>query len=142
MNTVTHFLSNTQWLGTSTRPSDIYTPATGAVLGKVTLASASDMDKVVETAAAAAPGWAATPPAKRATVMFEFRDLLKKHTDEQAELLSAEHGRTLPDAKGDIVRGIEVVEFGYGIPQVLKGEYPEAVSVGVDSFSGRTPRCF
>ncbi|NKB26449.1 MAG: CoA-acylating methylmalonate-semialdehyde dehydrogenase [Rhodobacteraceae bacterium] len=139
MNTVTHFLSNATWAGTSARTSDIYNPATGAVSGKVALASKADVDKVVATAAAAAPGWAATPPAKRAMVMFEFRDLLKKHTDELAELLSAEHGKTLPDAKGEIARGIEVVEFACGIPQVLKGEYSEAVSSGVDSFSVRQP---
>jgi len=139
MNTVTHFLSNATWAGTSARTSDIYNPATGAVSGKVALASKADVDKVVATAAAAAPGWAATPPAKRAMVMFEFRDLLKRHTDELAELLSAEHGKTLPDAKGEIARGIEVVEFACGIPQVLKGEYSEAVSSGVDSFSVRQP---
>ena len=106
--------------------------------GKVTLASKADVDKVVENAAAA-PSWAATLPAKRAMVMFEFSDLLKKHTDELVEMLSAEHGKTLPDANGEIARSIEVVEFSCGIPQVLKGEYSEAVSSGVDSFSVRQP---
>ncbi|MCR9140210.1 MAG: CoA-acylating methylmalonate-semialdehyde dehydrogenase [Alphaproteobacteria bacterium] len=139
MRPVTHFLSNESWSGSSTRTSDIYNPATGAVSGQVTLASKEDVDQVIATAAAALPSWAATPPAKRATVMFEFRDLLKKHIDELAELLSAEHGKTLPDAKGEIARGIEVVEFACGIPQVLKGEYSEAVSSGVDSFSVRQP---
>lgn len=139
MKTVGHFLSNAPWSGTSDRTSDIYNPATGAVTGKVKLASTADVDKVVETAAAALPGWAATPPAKRSMVMFEFRDLLKKNIDELAELLSAEHGKTLPDAKGEIARGIEVIEFACGIPQVLKGEYSEAVSSGVDSFSVRQP---
>ena len=139
MKPVGHFLSNAPWSGTSDRTSDIYNPATGAVSGKVTLASTADVDKVVETAAAALPRWAATPPAKRSMVMFEFRDVLKKNIDELAELLSAEHGKTLPDAKGEIARGIEVIEFACGIPQVLKGEYSEAVSSGVDSFSVRQP---
>lgn len=139
MSPVTHFLSNETWSGTSTRTSDIHNPATGAVSGQVTLASKEDVDQVVATAAAALPGWAATPAAKRAMVMFEFRDLLKKHTDELAELLSAEHGKTLPDARGEIARGIEVVEFACGIPQLLKGEYSEAVSSGVDSFCVRQP---
>src|SRR6056297_4067331 len=116
MKTVGHFLSNAPWSGTSDRTSDIYNPATGAVSGKVTLASTADVDKVVETAAAALPGWAATPPAKRSMVMFEFRDLLKKNIGELAELLSAEHGKTLLDAKGEIARGIEVIEFACGIP--------------------------
>lgn len=139
MKTIGHFLSNSPWSGTSDRTSDIFNPATGAVTGKVTLATTADVDKVVETAAAALPGWAATPPAKRAMVMFEFRDLLKKNIDELAQLLSAEHGKTIPDAKGEIARGIEVVEYACGIPQLLKGEYSEAVSTGVDSFSVRQP---
>ncbi|MEM6903426.1 MAG: aldehyde dehydrogenase family protein, partial [Pseudomonadota bacterium] len=139
MASVNHFLSNRHWTGSATRHADIFNPATGAVTGQVTLASKADVDAVVDVAAKAFPAWAATPPAKRATVMFDFRDLLKKHTDELAELLSAEHGKTLPDAKGEIARGIEVVEFASGIPQALKGDYSEAVSAGVDSFSVRQP---
>jgi len=134
-----HFVSNKPWKGTSDRTGDVRNPATGAVTGQVALASKADVDAVVEIAANALPAWAATPPAKRAMVMFEFRDLLKKNTDELAELLSAEHGKTLPDAKGEIARGIEVVEFACGIPQLLKGEYSEAVASNVDSFSVRQP---
>ncbi len=139
MSDVSHFLSNKPWTGTSGRTGDIYNPATGAVTRQVALASKADVDAAVETAAAALPGWAAEPPAKRAAVMFAFRDLLKKHTDELAEILSAEHGKTAPDAKGEIARGIEVVEFACGIPQLLKGEYSEAVAAGVDSYTVRQP---
>ena len=139
MNILGHFVSNEFWPGNSSRVADITNPATAAVTGKVALASVEDVDTIVEAAAAAAPAWAATPPAKRALVMFEFRDLLRKHTGELAELLSAEHGKTLPDAKGEIARGIEVVEFACGIPQALKGEYSEAVAANVDSFSVRQP---
>ena len=139
MGQIDHFMSNEPWVGTSDRTAEIRNPATGAVTGQVALASKSDVDTVVDTAAAALDDWAATPPAKRAAVMFEFRDLLKKHTDELANLLSAEHGKTLPDAKGEIARGIEVVEFACGIPQLLKGDYSEAVAQNVDSFSVRQP---
>ncbi len=139
MPTVSHFLLNKPWSGASTRTGEIHNPATGATTGQVTLASRADVDEVVDVAAAALPAWAATPPAKRAMVMFEFRDLLRKHTNELAELLSAEHGKTIPDANGEVARGIEVVEFACGIPQLLKGEYSEAVAVNVDSHTVRQP---
>ncbi len=139
MPTVSHFLLNKPWSGASTRTGEIHNPATGAATGQVTLASRADVDEVVDVAAAALPAWAATPPAKRAMVMFEFRDLLRKHTNELAELLSAEHGKTIPDANGEVARGIEVVEFACGIPQLLKGEYSEAVAVNVDSHTVRQP---
>ena len=139
MPTVSHFMLNRPWSGAATRTGDIYNPATGAATGQVTLASKADVDEVVDVAAAALPAWAATPPAKRAMIMFEFRDLLRKHTNELAELLSAEHGKTIPDANGEVARGIEVVEFACGIPQLLKGEYSEAVAVNVDSHTVRQP---
>ena len=139
MPAVSHFVLNKPWSGAATRTGDIYNPATGAATGQVTLASKADVDEVVDVAAAALPAWAATPPAKRAMIMFEFRDLLRKHTNELAELLSAEHGKTIPDANGEIARGIEVVEFACGIPQLLKGEYSEAVAVNVDSHTVRQP---
>lgn len=139
MAVIGHYVDNKPWAGSSPRVSDVINPATGAVTGQVTLALKDDVDTAVAAAARALPAWAATPPAKRAMVMFEFRDLLKQNIDELATLLSAEHGKTLPDAKGEIARGIEVVEFACGIPQLLKGEYSEAVAVNVDSFSVRQP---
>ncbi|MEP3053670.1 MULTISPECIES: CoA-acylating methylmalonate-semialdehyde dehydrogenase [Rhodobacterales] len=139
MNSIGHFVSNEHWPGTSGRLGDVINPATGEVISRVTLATKEDVDTVIGIAAKAAPGWAATPPAKRAAVMFNFRDLLKRHIEELAVMLSAEHGKTIPDAKGEIARGIEVVEFVCGVPQLLKGEYSEAVGQNVDSFSVRQP---
>ncbi|MGI9378733.1 MAG: CoA-acylating methylmalonate-semialdehyde dehydrogenase [Methyloligellaceae bacterium] len=139
MTNVGHFLSNKPWLGSSDRTGEIFNPATGAVSKRVMLAPKEDVDAVVDAAVAALPAWAETPPAKRASVMFEFRELLKHNVDELAELLSAEHGKTIADAKGEIMRGIEVVEFACGIPQLLKGEYSESVAVNVDSYTVRQP---
>ena len=103
------------------------------------LASAEETGKAIAAAEAALPGWSATPPAKRAQVMFKFRELLLQHMDELAELLSAEHGKTLADAKGSVTRGLEVVEFACGIPHLLKGEFSEGVAGGVDTFAMRQP---
>ena len=100
MYEIKHFVENASWAGTSTRTGEIYNPATGNVTGKVLMASKQDVDYVVEKAAKALPDWAATPPAMRAAIMFNFRSLLLTHIDELAEMLSAEHGKTIPDAKG------------------------------------------
>jgi malonate-semialdehyde dehydrogenase (acetylating)/methylmalonate-semialdehyde dehydrogenase len=139
MRMVQHFVSGTTWSGGSNKQGDIYNPATGKVIAKVALASAADVDHVVSAACAAPPAWGATPPAKRAAVMFKFRNLLIRYTDELAQMLSAEHGKTIPDAKGELARGIEVVEFSCGIPHLLKGEYSEAVAAGIDSYNIRQP---
>lgn len=139
MSTVQHFVGGKSWTGSSTRTADIFNPATGGAIGKVTLASAGDIDHVVAVARKAQLAWGAEPPAKRAAVMFAFRELLNRHIDELAVLLSREHGKTLSDAKGEIARGIEVVEFVCGIPHLLKGEYSEQVASQVDSFSIRQP---
>jgi malonate-semialdehyde dehydrogenase (acetylating)/methylmalonate-semialdehyde dehydrogenase len=103
------------------------------------MASADEVRTVIASSAAALPGWAGTPPARRTQVLFKFRELLIKHMDELAELLSSEHGKTLPDAKGELGRGLEVVEFSCGIPQALKGEYSENVGSNVDSYTIRQP---
>ncbi|MYE02497.1 MAG: aldehyde dehydrogenase family protein, partial [Alphaproteobacteria bacterium] len=116
MNTLQHFVSGAIWAGASVRTGDIFNPATGAVASKVRMASAADVDHAVAAARSAQPAWGATPPAKRAAAMFEFRNLLNSHADELAEMLSAEHGKTIADAKGELARGIEVVEFACGIP--------------------------
>ncbi|MEC7762827.1 MAG: CoA-acylating methylmalonate-semialdehyde dehydrogenase [Pseudomonadota bacterium] len=139
LKTCHHFVNGKPWIATSTRTADIYNPALGAVSGQVYLAAEADVETAVAAAKAAQPAWGATPPAKRAAVMFRFRELLNAHIDELAELLSVEHGKTLPDAKGEIARGIEVVEFVCGIPQLLKGEYSENVARDVDSFGLRQP---
>ncbi len=139
MSVIQHFVSGQAWPGTSSRTSDVYNPATGKVTSELMLAAAADVDHVVAVAKAAQLGWGATPPPKRAAVMFAFRDLLNRNIDELAAILSAEHGKTIPDAKGELARGIEVVEFACGIPHLLKGEYSEAVANGVDSYNVRQP---
>ena len=139
MRNTQHFVDGASWSGSSNRTGDIYNPATGEVTGQLSLASKADVDHAISSAKNALPGWVATPVAKRIQVMFEFRALLRKHNDELAEILSSEHGKTLADAKGELARGLEVVEFACGIPALLKGEYSESVASGVDSFAVRQP---
>ncbi|RCW63191.1 CoA-acylating methylmalonate-semialdehyde dehydrogenase [Pseudorhodoferax soli] len=139
MKLIEHLVAGKAWRGKSERTADIINPALGKSIGKVRLATKEDVDAVLEVARKAQPKWAATPPAKRAAVMFAFRDLLNKHMDELAQTLSEEHGKTIPDAKGEIARGIEVIEFACGIPHLLKGEFSEQVASQIDSFSIRQP---
>ncbi|MGA0984266.1 MAG: aldehyde dehydrogenase family protein, partial [Burkholderiaceae bacterium] len=139
MKVIQHWVDNKQWAGSSSRSTDVYNPALGAKTASLALASAADIDHAVQRAAHAFPAWADTPPAKRAAVMFKFRELIIKHMDELAQLLSSEHGKTIPDAKGEIARGLEVVEFVCGIPHLLKGEFSDQVANAVDSHSLRQP---
>ena len=137
--TLNHFVGGKQIAGTSGRFGDVYNPALGEVVKQVPLASAEEIQSAVENAANAFPAWAETPPGRRAQVLYAYRELLYRHMDELAEIVSEEHGKTLDDAKGSITRGLEVVEFACGIPQLLKGEYSEGVAAGVDSWSMRQP---
>ena len=137
--TLNHFVGGNQIAGTSGRFGDVYNPALGEVVKQVPLASADEVQSAVENAANAFPAWAETPPGRRAQVLYAYRELLHRHMDELAEIVSEEHGKTLDDAKGSITRGLEVVEFACGIPQLLKGEYSEGVANGVDSWSMRQP---
>ena len=107
--------------GQSGRSADVFNPATGAVTGKVALASAAEVAKAVASAQAAFPRWADTPPIRRARVMFKFLELLNQHRDELARAITAEHGKVFTDAQGEVTRGIDIVEFACGIPQLLKG---------------------
>jgi len=136
---VGHYIGGRAVEGTSGRFGDVYNPATGAVTKSVALASASEVDAAVANAAEAFPAWAEIPPARRVQVLYRYRELLIQHMDEMARLLSSEHGKTVDDAKGSITRGLEVVEFACGIPQMLKGEFSEGVASGVDSWSMRQP---
>ena len=138
-DTLTHFVGGQHTPGTSGDFQDVFNPATGEPHTQVPLANAADVKAAIASAQAAFPSWSATPPAKRAAVMFKYRELLISHSDEIAELVSREHGKTLDDAKGELARGIEVVEFACGIPQVLKGEFSESVAGGVDTHSIRQP---
>ena len=136
---LSHFINGQRVDGTSGRFGEVYNPALGEVVKQVPLASAAELRTAIASAAEAFPGGAETPPARRAQVLYRYRELLHQHMDELAEIVSEEHGKTLDDAKGSITRGLEVVEFACGIPQLLKGEYSEGVAAGVDSWSMRQP---
>jgi len=138
-NKLSHFVGGCRIEGQSERYGDVYNPATGEIIRRVPLASKEEVQSIIENAARAFPDWSQTPPARRVQVLYRFRELLLKQLDEVAEILSLEHGKTLDDAKGSITRGLEVVEFACGIPQLLKGEYSEGVATGVDSWSTRQP---
>lgn len=137
MREVMHFIGGQSEAGTSGRTSDIFDPNTGEVQAKVVLANGTDLDRAVAVAKDAQKGWAATNPQRRARVLFAFKLLLEAHMDELAALLSSEHGKVLADAKGDVQRGLEVVEFACGIPHLQKGEYTDGAGPGIDVFSMR-----
>src|SRR5688500_18482858 len=137
MRDVGHFIGGKVVKGTSGRQGDVFDPNTGEVQAKVALASKSEVEAAIANAQAAQPAWAATNPQRRARVMFKFLELAAKENDSLAKLLSSEHGKVLADAKGDIQRGIEVVEFACGIPNLLKGEYTEGAGPGIDLYSVR-----
>ena len=134
-----HYIDGKFVEGNSDRFGDIYNPATGDVVKQVPLASATEVEAAIASAQAAFPSWSATPVGKRAQLMFAFRSKIIEHMDELAEILSSEHGKTIEDAKGDITRGLEVVEFACGIPSLLKGEHNQTVASGVDTWSMRKP---
>ncbi|MBD3625523.1 MAG: CoA-acylating methylmalonate-semialdehyde dehydrogenase [Rhodobacteraceae bacterium] len=137
MEELCHFIDGKRVNGTSGRFADVYNPATGEIQAKVPLASTDEMAKAVEGAKAAQPAWAATNPQRRARVLMKFVDLLNRDMDKLAEALSREHGKTIPDAKGDVMRGLEVAEFCIGAPHLLKGEYTDSAGPGIDMYSMR-----
>jgi malonate-semialdehyde dehydrogenase (acetylating)/methylmalonate-semialdehyde dehydrogenase len=139
MKTVDHFINGKIVAGASGRFADVFNPATGERARRVALADPDEVDAAVKAAAAAFPGWAATPPLTRARVLFRLRELLEQHADELSAIITSEHGKVLSDAKGEVTRGLEVVEFACGIPQLLKGEYTEQIGRGVDNWSVRQP---
>ncbi|HYM98183.1 MAG TPA: CoA-acylating methylmalonate-semialdehyde dehydrogenase, partial [Aestuariivirgaceae bacterium] len=139
MREIGHFIGGIEIKGASGRFGDVYNPNTGEVQAKVALASREETATAIENAAKAQIGWAATNPQRRARVMFKFLELIQKDMDSLAALLSSEHGKTIPDSKGDIQRGVEVVEFACGIPHLLKGEFTEDAGPGIDLFSLRQP---
>jgi malonate-semialdehyde dehydrogenase (acetylating)/methylmalonate-semialdehyde dehydrogenase len=137
MQELTHYIGGAHVKGTSGRFADVYNPATGEVQAKVPLANAEEMAAAVAIAAEAQVGWAATNPQRRARVLMAFVGLLNRDMDKLAEALSREHGKTLPDAKGDVQRGLEVVEYCIGAPELLKGEYTDGAGPGIDMYSMR-----
>lgn len=136
---LTHFIDGHATFGTSGHFQDVFNPATGEVSSLVPLADTHEVKAAIASAKAAFPAWSALAPAKRAAVMFKFRELLINHADEISELVSKEHGKTLADAKGELMRGVEVVEFACGISHLLKGEFSDSVATNVDTHSFRQP---
>jgi malonate-semialdehyde dehydrogenase (acetylating) / methylmalonate-semialdehyde dehydrogenase len=136
---IQHFINGQVTAGESAQSQDVFNPATGRVTGRVSLASPADVNTAVAAAQAAFPAWADTPPIRRARVMFKFLELLNAHKDELAEAITKEHGKVFTDAQGEVARGIDIVEFACGIPQLLKGDYTEQVSTGIDNWTMRQP---
>ena len=134
-----HFIGGRNVAGTSGRHADVFQPMTGEVRAHVALASRAEVAEAVKVAAAAQPAWAAQNPQKRARVLMKFLELCNAEYDHLAELISLEHGKTIPDSKGDLQRGLEVVEFAIGIPHLLKGEFTEGAGPGIDMHSVRQP---
>ncbi|PRY22709.1 methylmalonate-semialdehyde dehydrogenase [acylating] [Aliiruegeria haliotis] len=139
MQDIGHFIDGALVAGASGRTADVFNPATGEVQAKVALASKDEVDAAIAKAAAAQPAWGATNPQKRARVMMKFVALLNRDMDKLAEALSREHGKTFVDAKGDVQRGLEVIEFCIGAPHLLKGEFTDSAGPGIDMYSLRQP---
>ncbi len=138
MQQIGHFLNGRVVAGNGAT-GDVFNPATGELSGKVAMGAAAEVDAAVRGAAAAWPAWAATPPLRRARVLFKFKEAMEREAKRLAAIITAEHGKLVSDAEGEVQRGIEVVEFACGIPQLLKGEISEAVATGIDVISVRQP---
>src|SRR3954453_16035719 len=139
MRDITHFIDGASVAGTSGRFGDIFNPNTGEVQARVALASTGELDAAVASAARAQQVWSLVNPQRRARVMFDFKRLVEANMTELAEMLSSEHGKDVADSKGDVQRGLEVIEFACGIPHALKGEYTEGAGPGIDVYSMRQP---
>ena len=139
MTTIEHWVGGAPYVGASTRTANVWNPATGQVQAQVLLAEVADLDAAVQVASKAFESWFDVSLTRRARIMFAFRELVDKNLNELAKIVSREHGKVESDAKGEVIRGMEVVEFACGIPQLLKGEYSEQVSTDIDAFSFRQP---
>jgi malonate-semialdehyde dehydrogenase (acetylating)/methylmalonate-semialdehyde dehydrogenase len=139
MRDIHHFIGGQTLAGASGRFGDVMDPNTGQVQARVQLATIDEVDRAVQSAQAAFEGWASTNPQRRARVMFEFKRVVEARMDELAHLLSSEHGKVIADSKGDLQRGLEVIEFACGIPHALKGEYTQGAGPGIDVYSMRQP---
>lgn len=134
-----HYINGEVFAGTGTSTQDVFNPATGELTGKVDLASVADVDRAVAAAKAAFPAWSNMPPIRRARLMNNFLTLLNKHKDDLARAITAEHGKVFTDARGEVERGIDIVEFACGMPQLLKGDFTDQVSTGIDNWTLRQP---
>jgi malonate-semialdehyde dehydrogenase (acetylating)/methylmalonate-semialdehyde dehydrogenase len=139
LDTITHFIGGHKVDTASGRYADVFNPALGEPCARVALGTAAEVDSAVAAASAAFPAWSNTPPLARARVLFKYLQLCQEHTDEFAAMLTREHGKTFSDAQGEVARGIEIVEFAVGIPQLLKGEFTDQIARGIDAWSMRQP---
>ncbi|MGZ9709972.1 CoA-acylating methylmalonate-semialdehyde dehydrogenase [Glaciimonas sp. GNP009] len=138
-NAIGHYINGTLVSGKSDRTQPVFNPATGAVARDVALASEEEVNASVASAAAAFPAWADTPPIRRARIVNKFLQLMNEHQEELAAMITAEHGKVFSDALGEVARGIDIIEFACGIPQLLKGDYSDQVSTGMDNWTLRQP---
>src|SRR4029453_11453464 len=136
---ITHWIGGTRHSGDSTRTTDVFNPATGEVTGRVRMANAEVVDAAVRSARDVLPRWSETSAVQRARVMFRFKELLDRHHDELARLITREQGKIFSDARGEVQRGIEIVEFACGAPQLLKTTFSENVGGSIDNYSLRQP---
>ena len=139
MKLIHHFIDGKSFEGNSKRAGKVFNPATGEQSSEVKLASTEDVNKAVTSAQKAFESWSNRPPLQRARVMFKFKELIEKNSDELTKIIVSEHGKVYEDARGSLTRGLEVVEYACGIPQMLKGEFTENVGTNVDSWSIRQP---
>ena len=139
MKKIQHFVNGQLFSGDSKRVGKVFNPATGEQSAEVKLATTQDVDSAVENAKKAFEKWSNTPPLQRARIMFKFKELIEKNSDKLTKIIVSEHGKVYEDAKGSLTRGLEVVEYACGIPQMLKGEFTENVGTSVDSWSIRQP---
>lgn len=136
---IPHFINGKKVVNTSGRHQPVFNPATGAPVAQVGLGSAEEVNAAIAIASKAAPGWAETAPLKRARVLSKFKELLEKHHDDLAAMITREHGKVFSDAKGEVVRGLEIVEFATGIPQLLKTQFADNIGGGIDNWQLRQP---
>mgnify|MGYP001415979722 FL=1 len=139
MKTIQHFVGGKNFSGNSKRTGKVFNPATGEQSAEVKLANSEDIDNAVDVAKKAFDSWSNKPPLQRARVMFKFKELIEKNSEELTKIIVSEHGKVFEDAKGSLTRGLEVVEYACGIPQMLKGDFTENVGSNVDSWSIRQP---
>ena len=139
MNLIEHYIGGKIVTGSSSRKGKVFNPATGTQEAEVLLGSKSDLDLAVQKAKQSFESWSNTPPLQRARIIFKYKELIEKNSDLLTKLIVSEHGKVYEDAKGSLTRGLEVVEFACGIPQMLKGEFTENVGTNVDSWSITQP---
>ena len=136
---IQHYINGRVTPSESGRLQDVFYPATGEVINQVALASTDEVNAAVAAASAAAPEWAETAPLKRARVLFKFKELIEQHHDELAAAITREHGKVFSDAKGEVTRGLEIVEFACGVPQLLKTQFTDNIGGGIDNWNLRQP---